>query len=114
MGTIMFLLMTVVYWVIACRFLGIYYRRWYDGDRRDVMQSQRSAAWTALFLASVWPYYEAGRWVRDSLIGHMTKEERREKEFAEAMRIITNYKAQKEADERREREEFDRKLKGEE
>jgi hypothetical protein len=119
MGTIMFLFMTIIYWVIACRFLGIYYRRWYEHDRNvnhrihNAQDSQRRAAWNALGLASVWPYYEAGRWIMDSLIRTQTREERRQREFAEAMRIVTNYKAQQAADERRAREEFDRKLREE-
>jgi hypothetical protein len=120
MGTIMFLLMTIVYWVIACRFLGIYYRRWYEHDRTQwhsihtVEHSQRSAAWTALGLAAFWPYYEAGRWIRDSIIYRMTVDERRQKEYETAMRIVTDYKREKHAKEEAERAAFERKLKEEE
>jgi hypothetical protein len=120
MGTIMFLLMTIVYWVIACRFLGIYYRRWYEHHRKEhgtyysVLESQRSAAWSALLLACVWPYYEAGRWVRDSIIYRMTADERRQKEYEAAMHIVTDYKREKHAKEEAERAAFERKLKEEE
>jgi hypothetical protein len=120
MGTIMFLLMTIVYWVIACRFLGIYYRRWYEADRKEwstihsLQDSQRSAAWTALGLACVWPYYEGGRWIRDSIIHRMTAEERRQQEYETAMRIVTDYRRQKHAEEEAERAAFERKLKEEE
>lgn len=120
MNTIVLLMLFSLYWFIAFRRMPVYYRRWYEGDRKEnhrihsVQESQRIGAWNALGVASVWPYYEAGRWLRDTIIHAMTAEERRQKEFENAMRIVTNYKAEKEAKERREREEFERKLKGEE
>jgi hypothetical protein len=57
----------------------------------------------------VWPYYEGARWLRDSLIRHLTAEERAKAEYEQAARIVSEYKARKD---REEREEFDRHLNG--
>lgn len=112
----------VIFWAVVGAYLAVgvgriptYYRRWYEASRdewsfRSEQEHQRSGAWTAILLALVWPYYEGGRWVRDTLIHAVTAEERREQEYLRAERIVQEYNQTKE---REARESFDRKLRGE-
>lgn len=113
MGWLIFWGVVAAYWAIGIRRYPVYYRRWYDASKKEWTyrsegEHQKSAMWTALGVATVWPYYEAGRWFRDTVIMHMTAEERAKAEFEKAERIVAEYT------ERREREaraDFDRKMK---
>lgn len=112
-GWLIFGGIVVAYWAIGIRRLPVYYRRWYDADREayssihTVEYSQKSAYWNAVFVACFWPYYEAGRWVRDHAIGALTAEERAKAEFEKAERIVAEYTQRKE---REARADFEKKL----
>ena len=114
MGWLIFWGIIAAYFTIGARRVPVYYRRWYEHSKsewnyRSEEEHQRSGAWCAIGLMMVWPYYEAGRSARDRLIHHMTAEERARAEYEQAERIVAEYTARKE---REEREEFDRKLRG--
>jgi hypothetical protein len=102
----------VIHWAVAFKLMPVYYRRWYDDSKRrwtynTEQEHQRSGAWHAVGLAFVWPWYEGLRWVRDTIIHRMTAEERAAAEYEKAQRIVDEYRANKE---REEREAFDREL----
>jgi len=113
MGWLILWGIVAAYLAIGARRMPTYYRRWYDHDRKEwhtihtIEESQRAAAWHAIGLGLFWPYYEGARWMRDTVIRHMTAEERAQAEFKQAERIVAEYKARKE---REERDEFDRRL----
>lgn len=114
MDWLIFWLVIAGYWAVGIKRMPVYYRRtfeknsWHESDEREL---QKYAAWCSLGVASVWPYYEAGLWLRDHIIHTMTAEERRQAEFEKAERIVAEYTERKE---REEREAFDRQLRGEE
>lgn len=102
------------YWLVGIKRIPTYYRRWYDVSKKEYrfmseQEHQRSGAWHAIGLAAIWPYYESARWLRDSLIHALTADERRQKEYEAAAKIVADYKARKD---REEREAFDRELDG--
>lgn len=115
MSWIIFWAIVVLYWVVAFKRLPVYYKRWYDYDRKewsmihDQAESQRSAAWISFALMLGWPIYESCRWARDTLIRNMTAEERKQTEYENAERIVAEYTQNKE---REDREAFDRELNG--
>lgn len=88
----------VGYWVVAFLRLPVYWRRWLAEDpypwERGSKHQYNSVAWTSLGVATVWPYYEAGRWVRDTLINRMTVEERKQKQVEDARKIIADWEAE--------------------
>jgi len=116
MGWIIFISIFVAYWVVGIKRMPAYYQMVYRNDREefslihDVEDSQNKAAWESFGLASVWPYYEGGLWFRRHIVKVMTAEERRQKEYEQAEKIVAEYTQRKE---REERETFDRELKGE-
>lgn len=104
----------VAYWAIGIKRIPVYYRRWYEASKKEwthmtEQEHQRSGAWHAIGLVTIWPYYEGARLLRDHIIHALTAEERRQKEYEAATKIVADYKARKD---REEREEFDRKLSG--
>jgi len=104
-----------LYWAIGIKRMPTYFHRVYDHQRAEWrhqsdLECQKIAAWGALGLAAVWPYYEGGRWLRDHIINTMTAEQRRQKEYEKAEQIVTEYKKRQEQEERAA---FDRELKGE-
>lgn len=114
---LIFWLLVAAYWVVGFKRIPIYYRRWYDASKkewsyRSEQEHQRSGVWCALGLAAIWQYYEGGRLLRDGLIHSLTAEERRQKEYEAAERIVAEYTARKKREEQQARDEFDRKLRG--
>jgi hypothetical protein len=107
----------IAYWAVGIKRMPTYYQRTKEHHKKeypatyaaDNASADRTAAWGSLGLASIWPYYEAGRWLRDHIIHTMTADERRQQEYQQAERIVAEYTARKE---REEREEFDQKLRG--
>jgi hypothetical protein len=100
------------FFAIGARRMPAYYRRWYAASKKEwtyrtEQEHQRSGVWCALGLMLIWPYYESARWIRDTLIHHLTAEERAKAEYEQAAKIVADYKARKD---REEREEFDRRL----
>jgi hypothetical protein len=112
---LIFWLVVAAYWAIGIKRISVYFHRVYQSDRDSFSSihtesdSHKAAAWGALGLASIWPYYEGGRWLRDHIINTMTAEQRRQQEYEKATKIVADYKAKQE---REAREAFDRELRG--
>lgn len=111
---------SLIFWA-ACYFAvgGLlvrgYYRHWLEISKqrwpyRSKDGHERSAAWCALGLLLIWPYYEAGRWVLDTLTHRRTAKERAAADYEKAKRIIAEYRAWKRREEQEERERFDKEL----
>lgn len=113
MGWVIFWLIVVAYWVVGIKRLPMYFRRCADNNQADYPNSytdERYAnnnAWEAIALALFWPYYEFGRWVRDTVIQTATAEQRKQEAYEQARKIVEDYEKNKE---KRDKEEFDRKL----
>jgi len=105
MGWLIFWVVVVAYWAVGIKRLPVYYRR---RDEEGVWDESGVAA-EAIAMALFWPYYEAGRWVLDTVIRTATAEQRKLEEYEKAARIVEEYTKNKE---RRDQEEFDRKLRG--
>ncbi|QXO12994.1 membrane protein [Arthrobacter phage Kardesai] len=108
-----FWLFVIGYFVIGATRLPIYFKMYYDNDRKEyhmirtVEQSQKEGFWYGFFLTLVWPFYETGKWVQNKVIHHLTREEREEAEYQKAQQIIKDWEAKKE---RQKREDFEREL----
>lgn len=115
MGWLIFWLVVAAYWAIGIKRMPVYYNRAFAHNRKEwssirtVEQAQKESAWVCLGIASVWPYYEGGRWLRDHIVHTMTAEQRRQQEYENAEKIVAEYKKNKE---REEHEAFDRALRG--
>ena len=105
----------IAYWLVGIKRMPDYYRRSEASFKKNYPLTyrtekdavQKNAACGALCLAAIWPYYEAGRWLINHIIHSMTADERRQQEYQKAERIVAEYKARQE---REEREEFDRQM----
>jgi hypothetical protein len=115
MGWLIFWLIVVAYWAVGIKLLPIYYRRMDEQNAKDYPYSYskggmaKSSATEAMSLALFWPYYEAGRWVLNTVIHRGTAEQRKHEEYEKARKIVEDYAKNKE---RLDQEAFDRKLRG--
>lgn len=108
MFDLIFWVVVGLYWVVAIKKIPVYYRR-HEENENCLCNSEKEIAWVAILLASVWPYYEAGRWVQNRVIHSVTAEQRKQAEYEKAEKIVAEYKQKKEKEER---EAFDRALRG--
>ena len=100
---LIFWLVVIVYWVVAVKRMPVYYRR----QEEDSVWSERGIATEAIVMGTFWLFYEAGRWVQNTIIHQATKEQRRWDEYVKAEYIVKEYTERKE---REDREAFDRAL----
>lgn len=90
----------VAHWAVAVRRTPVWFRRFYDLDRKQFHsihskeQSRRSAAWHVMGLVWIWPWYEGLRWVRDTIVRRMTAEEREQERLEAARKVIADYEAE--------------------
>ena len=116
MFDLIFWLIVVLYWGVGIKRIPLYYKRVdeYNAKEYPHMSANggmaKMTAVAAIFMAVFWPYYEAGRWVLNYVIQTATAEQRKWDEYVKAEKIVEEYKARKE---REDREAFDRALKGE-
>lgn len=114
MSWVIFWTIIILYWTVGIKRMPVYFHRIdranYDRypNIYEEASSHKESAWGALGLAAFWPYYEGGRWVRDHIINTMTAEQRRQKEYEKAEKIVAEYTQRKEQEER---DAFDRELK---
>jgi len=111
---LIFWLVVIAYWVVAIKLIPVYYKRCDASNAKQYPHSysakgfERNNAIEAVAIAAFWPYYEAGRWVLNTVIHQATKEQRKWDEYVKAEQIVKEYTERKE---REEREAFDRALK---
>jgi hypothetical protein len=114
MFDLIFWLVVIAYWVVAIKLLPAYYKRVDESLAKEFPLTyqdgmSKSTAWGAFALMAFWPYYEAGRWVQNTIIKQATKEQRKWDEYVKAEQIVKEYTERKE---REDREAFDRALRG--
>lgn len=113
MDWLILIAVVVGYWTIGIKRMPTYFHRVDEHNRKEYPYSYKNtgmpkeAAWGAIGLASIWPFYEGGRWVQNHIINTATAEQRKQQEYAKAKKIIAEYTQRKE---REEREAFDREL----
>jgi len=115
-ATAFFWLAVILYWVVAIKRLPVYYKRVDEHNaeafpylHKDTGMAKNNA-WESFALAAFWPFYEAGRWVQNTIILTATAEERKQAEYEKAAKIVEDYQKQKE---REAKEAFEKAMKEE-
>ncbi|QDH47996.1 hypothetical protein SEA_NAPOLEONB_89 [Arthrobacter phage NapoleonB] len=101
-----FWLVVIGYFVIGATRLPIYFKM-FNGSAYN---SETESFWMAFFLVFIWPYYEAGKWLKNTVVHHLTREEREQAEYEKAQKIVKDWEAKQKRQEQKEREDFEREL----
>ncbi|ASR80341.1 hypothetical protein SEA_JEGGS_87 [Arthrobacter phage JEGGS] len=87
-----FWLVVIGYFILGATRLPKYFEMF----REDKWTSDTEAFWYAFMLVFIWPYFEIGKWLKNTVIHHLTREEREEAEYQKAQQIVKDWEAKKE------------------
>lgn len=116
MTWIAFWLVAIGYFVIGSTRFPTYFKMFRKNLREafpytyEHKEANKEALWFSLMLLFIWPYYEIGKWFQNTIIHHLTREEREEAEYQKAEKTVREYRERMKLKEREEREKFEEEL----